>query len=184
MRVARTTPIQAEPAFRLDPFSLPARLFAEGTDPVAAPLYLDRDIALLQRRIAGLPQIIRVALKSYRGVAIRLGASLHATAGAIVLVHRDPALEVVLSSGGDACDLAADWQAWGNVLGLNLLVEDEDGLLAPARSYLGSLAVAPPRARRHHAQFAERRPRFLTRRKVGRPDISERIAAREIIART
>jgi hypothetical protein len=41
----------------------------------------------------------------------------------------------------------------------------------------------PPQPRRRHSFFADRRPRFLVRRKNGRPGRLERLSAHEIIAR-
>ena len=120
----------------------------------------------------------------FKGVAIRYDVTDHATPSAeITLIHRDPALHLPLSRGGDTADLSADWQAWAKLFGLPLLVQDKAGDLRPAKSYLGKLAVATSLDRRHHAQFAERRPRFLTRRKTGAKSAREMFAGREIIAR-
>lgn len=187
MRVVKTTPVQAEPGFRLNPFSLPAR-FEAGQSGSAAPMasvYLDDQVAIVRRRVAGLPLNIKIPVKMYRGVAIRYDVTRDGPAtGDLFLVHRDPALHLPLSRGDDPANLSVDWQSWARLFGLPLLVEDETGRLVPARTYLGKLAVLPQRDRRYHAQFAERRPRFLTRRKTGPKGRRAVVAGREIIART
>jgi Family of unknown function (DUF6101) len=186
MRVAGTAPVQAEPSFRLNPFTLPARYeaFPAGT-ATGTSVYLDRKVAILRRRVAGLPLNIRIPIKMYRGVAIRF-TEAHDTPvrTEILLAHRDPALHLVLSCGEDAGELAADWLAWANLFGLPLLVAEDDGSFRSARTYLGRLKVSTPRERRYHAQFAERRPRFLSRRKPGRKGPYEMLEGREIIARS
>jgi hypothetical protein len=45
------------------------------------------------------------------------------------------------------------------------------------------MIVARPKPRRRHSYFAKRRPRFLTRRKVGHLDAVRVVFGREIIAR-
>ena len=97
-------------------------------------------------------------------------------------MHRDPALTLPLVVAGEPEDVAADWQAWGRALNLPLLVVEQDGTVSRPVERLGAVAVARPRPRRRHSFFAGRRPRFLTRRKPGRGESTERLAGREIIA--
>jgi hypothetical protein len=47
---------------------------------------------------------------------------------------------------------------------------------------IDKLDIYPAKARRRHSYFAARRPRFLTRRKTGRPGKPEILTGREIIA--
>ena len=188
MRVAQTTPVQAEPAFRLNPFHLPAcnDALTAGRPGMSSPaVYLDQSVAVVRRSVGGKNLDIKVPIRRYQGIAISCTlddpAAPHTE---LVLIHRDPALQVVLSSGADLNEMSADWQAWARQLGLPLLVRDDDGVLQPARTYLGTLSVGTPRDRRPHAQFADRRPRFLVRRKTGSKAEQPVLKAREIIART
>jgi hypothetical protein len=98
-------------------------------------------------------------------------------------MHRDPALSLPLMIADDPADVAADWQAWGRTLGLPLLVVGQDGTVASPVEQIGAVIQQPPKPRRRHSFFADRRPRFLTRRKTGRPGALEILTAREIIAR-
>lgn len=182
MRVGQTTPVQAEQAFRLNPFSLPARYHPAAEHTMA--VYLDRSFAILRRQVAGCPLTVTVPIKMYRGVAIRYTTGSDGPAAELFLAHRDPDLSVALSRIGDPEDSVADWQAWARLFGLPLLIEEDSGDLKPARTYVGSLAVGTTLDRRPHAQFADRRPRFLVRRKPGAKGSHKQIAGREIIART
>lgn len=187
MRVEQTTPHQAEHTFRLNPFSLPAHYEATTADGVQTnrSVYLDRTMAIVRRKVAGLPLNVKMPIKKYQGVAIQYDVAGDGTPCVeISLQHRDPAMNLTLSRGNDTLDVSADWQAWANLFGLPLLIKSETGEIQPAKGYLGSLIVSATLERRYHAQFAERRPRFLTRRKPGRKGPQSRYNEREIIART
>ena len=84
---------------------------------------------------------------------------------------------------GDAEDVAADWQAWGQALALPLLIVEGDGTVREALSKIGSVVVADAKARRTVASLTKRRPRMLKRRKTGRYTEGGRVEGREIIAR-
>jgi len=187
MRVGQTTPLQAEHAFRLNPFSLPARFEAVSAEPGAAQasVYLDHTVAIVRRTVAGLPLNMKIPIKMYKGVGIEYDVADDGTpAVEIFLVHRDPAMNLVLFRGNDTTDVSADWQAWARMFGLPLMIRSETGGFRTAKGYFGKLEVSDCLERRYHAQFAERRPRFLTRRKPGAKGPRESFSGREIIART
>lgn len=173
-------------AMRLDPFALPVRtsVSSGGRAPGAASVLLDRHQVVIQRAVAnGLPLTLTVPTSAYRGVAVRMEAD--ATGGVRVnleLQHRDPMLSVPLALADDPADIAADWQAWGKVLGLPLLLIEADGRVSEPVERIGRLTVAAPRPRRMHSFFADRRPRFLARRKTGGVP-SELIAGEELFGR-
>jgi hypothetical protein len=100
----------------------------------------------------------------------------------VELLHAESALTLLLASSDTPEDLAGDWQAWGRTLDLPLLVVGQDGSVSVPLLNRG-VTIAPPKPRRRHSYFAKRRPRFLTRRKTGRPELMERLSGREIIAR-
>jgi hypothetical protein len=87
------------------------------------------------------------------------------------LQHRDPALSIPLWISEDAEEIAQMWALWSEIFGLPQLPEDKQR--EPAQ-----------RRRRHHV-ISKRRPRFLTRRRVGRLlDAPKSFSGeREIIAR-
>ena len=101
-----------------------------------------------------------------------------------MLLHRDPSLNITVARSSDMEDLPADWQMWGRRYNLPLILIEADGVEQLISERVGSVEVAQPTPRRPHAMFAARRPRFLTRRKTGSIDNSNRLAGREIIART
>jgi hypothetical protein len=172
--------------FRLDPRMLPVRGSAHAGTAADIQFILDRDRAILHRqRRAGPPLTLTVPLKNYLGVAVRMEPA--DSAGRIrvfvELLHTDPALTLPLIVGDEPGDVAGDWQAWGRVLSLPLLVIGQDGSVSAPIGDLGGVIASVPRPRRRYSFFAGRRPRFLTRRKTGHSRATEQLAGREIIAR-
>jgi hypothetical protein len=170
---------------------LPVRYSAgigTGARRVAAVIVLDRQEAILKRLSpSGAPATFCLPIKSFDGVAVRIvpagnDGDIEVT---VELLHRDPALCVPLIVADDPGDVAADWQSWGRVLGLPLLLVLPDGSIEKPVDHIGAIRKLPSRPRRRHSFFASRRPRFLTRRKTGlkRGEI-EILDAREIIARS
>jgi hypothetical protein len=171
-------------ASRLDPRSLPASASITSGRAAGTVFTIDGEAATLSRPAHG-SRATRVPLTAYRGVAVRMeGGNAGAVRVFVELLHSEPALTLPLIVADDPTDAAADWQAWGRALKLPLLVVAADGTVSQPLSSLGALTVFPAKPRRRHAFFAERRPRFLARRKPGRRGSLERLSGREIIART
>jgi hypothetical protein len=172
--------------FRLDPQSLPVRGSARNDGAADTAFILDRERAIVRRhRHAGPPITLTVPLGSYRGVSVRMepaGATGHIRVF-VELLHQDPALTLPLIVGDEPEDVAADWQAWGRVLNLPLLVIGQDGSVSAPLSAVGGVIAGLSKPRRRHSFFAGRRPRFLTRRKTGHSHPTEQLGGREIIAR-
>ena len=101
----------------------------------------------------------------------------------VELLHADASLTLTLAVTDDPYDIYADWQAWAKALGLPLLVVGQDGSVGGPLAGMGGIIAARPQPRRRHSFFAQRRPRFLARRKAGSPGAAPRIEGREIIAR-
>jgi hypothetical protein len=154
-------------------FAGPRRI--EACDPRAdgrrRVVLLARDRVVIARSVAGVFMHIAMAPNAYRGVVLRLDAlrddGFHYE---IRLAHRDPDLSVTLYEASDDSEIQAEWRLWAKFLGLPALVEREEGRAEPESAHLGEIAVAGPRARRHGKTITGRRPRFLMRRKSGRPD--------------
>ncbi len=102
-----------------------------------------------------------------------------------MLEHADPALSVPLFSSSEADDIVAEWQSWGRVLGLPLLVAEGDGSLREPFARLGALRIEPPTwRRRRRSAIAKRRPSRLLRRQPGKLPAAPVVhREREIIAR-
>lgn len=173
--------------YRLDPATLPIFHAAPAGGPGGeASFILDRERVVLKRMIrTGAPMMATVPVADYVGVAVRMAAvdsegTLRVT---VELLHNDPSLTVRLAVAEEPETVAADWQAWGNVLKLPLLIVEQDGTVGQPLMQLGGLVANPVKPRRHHSFFADRRPRFLTRRKKGGHDRGDRVTGREIIAR-
>jgi hypothetical protein len=173
---------------RLDPLSLPVRLTVpdERTDDGTRIIEIGRDRVLLLRSVRGVRMRIRIPLDGFLGVAVRaLVSASEADRVAISLEHRDPSLGILLHVGEEVDGLLAEWQRWGRVLGLPLLIAGLDGCLRPAVAMLGALVNGETAARRRRrTPLRKRRPYFFARRKgpaVRLPPVVHR-DEREIIA--
>jgi hypothetical protein len=129
-----------------------------------------RGSVVIRRVVAGVPMAIRVASAAYRGVALRISGfddgRFHYE---VKLLHRDPDLAVLLAEGGDEAAIAAQWREWVKFLGLPALVGRTE--LSDVQVNIDGVDLARrlPSPRRRGSAAARRRPRFLMRRKVGRP---------------
>jgi Family of unknown function (DUF6101) len=176
---------------RLDPFSLPVRFQAAdaAADERLRIVDLHRERVVVRRSVRGMRMAVSLPVAAYRGIAIRLigTAGEIPNAIAVVLEHCDPGLSLPLfatAAGGD--DVVAEWQAWGRVLGLPLLIAESDGSMREPFARLGAVRVeAPIRRRRRRSAIARRRPARALRRRAGlRPDAPPVYRGeREIIAR-
>jgi Family of unknown function (DUF6101) len=177
-------------ALRLDPFSLPVRFEAadEAADERLRVIDLHRERVVVRRCVRGMRMALNLPVAAFRGVAIRLTgkAGEPPTAIAVVLEHGDPSLSLPLFCASAGDEILAEWQSWGRVLGLPLLVAERDGSLREPFARLGAVRVeAPTWRRRRRSAIARRRPSFLARR---RPGVSLKMPSlhrgeREIIAR-
>jgi Family of unknown function (DUF6101) len=175
---------------RLDPFSLPVRFEAadEAADGRLRVVDLYRERVVVRRSVRGMHMALNLPVTAYRGVAIRLTgkADEPPTAIAVVLEHGDPALSLPLFSSNASDDIVAEWQSWGRVLNLPLLIAERDGSLREPFARLGGLRIeAPIWRRRRRSAIARRRPSILLRRRarVVPPTPTLHRGEREIIAR-
>ena len=177
---------------RLDPFSLPVRFEAadEAADERRRVVDLHRERVVLRRSVRGMRMALNMPVTAFRGVAIRLfGVSpgnSAPTSIAVVLEHQDPALSLPLFSSPEADDIVAEWQSWGRVLGLPLLVAEGDGSLREPFARMGALRIETPTwRRRRRTTIARRRPSRLLRRRPGKLPETPLVhrGEREIIAR-
>jgi Family of unknown function (DUF6101) len=137
---------------------------------------LDSENVRIARVVAGVFMNVTVATSAYRGVMLRVaGAREDGFSYEIRLVHADPDLCIALAEANDDLDVQAEWRLWARVLGLPALVERIEGRGEPDRPMLGKVAVRGAAPRRRGRTITARRARFLTRRKVGRPELSLRI---------
>lgn len=133
---------------------------------------LDDKQVLIARVVAGVFMNVTVATSAYRGVMLRVvGGRNDGFSYEIRLVHADPDLCVALAEVDDDLEVQAEWRLWARVLGLPALVERVEGRDEPDRPLLGRVAVRPAAPRRRGKTITARRARFLTRRKLGRPEL-------------
>jgi hypothetical protein len=157
---------------RLDPFALPVRFEAadERADERLRVIDLHRERVVLRRCVRGMRMALNMPVKAFRGVAIRMvpESPEKPASIAVVLEHGDPALSLPLFASIEGDEIVAEWQAWGRVLGLPLLVVERDGTLRAPFGRIGALNIDVPtwrRRRRNALKF--RRPSMLLRRRPG-----------------
>ncbi|MBR1200469.1 hypothetical protein JQ634_32800 [Bradyrhizobium sp. AUGA SZCCT0240] len=138
-------------ALRLDPLSLPLRFDAQDTraDGGVRQIELHRERVVLRRAVKGMQMAVNVRVSDFLGVALR-GLD---DAQMLVLVHRDPSLNIPLGVSSDAEELSSAWQMWSDIFALPLLPEDK--------------RRDPAQRRRRHNAIRARRPKFLVRRRAG-----------------
>ncbi len=154
---------------RLDPLSLPLSFQAQDAraDGGVRRIELHRERVVLHRAVSGMRMAVNIRVRDFKGVALR-GLD---DAQVLVLVHRDPSLNIPLCVSSDREEIASAGQIWSDILALPLLAEEEPH--------------EPAARRRRHNAIRARRPRFLVRRRAGDLLNPANIHAgeREIIAR-
>jgi hypothetical protein len=177
-------------ALRLDPYALPVRYAARdsGADGQVRDIELDRERVVLRRAVAGIRMKVGVPVTEFTGVTMRTlpPEGEEPAAIAVMLEHRDGGLTVPLYVATESDDALAQWKSWGRVLGVPLLVADDDGALREPFSRMGRVGLGTPYPRRRRrAAIKWRRPSILMRRKPGRPAAAPAVHRdeREIIAR-
>jgi hypothetical protein len=154
---------------RLDPLSLPLSFHAHDTraDDGVRRIELHRERVVLHRAVKGMRMAINVRVRDFLGVALR---SVDDDAQVLVLVHRDPALNIPLCESADREEIVSAWLTWSDIFALPQLMEDDH--------------YEPAVRRRRHNAIRARRPKFLVRRRLGNLTNTETIhREREIIAR-
>ncbi len=115
---------------RLDPLSLPLSFHAHDTraDGGVRRIELHRERVVLHRAVKGMRMAINVRVSDFLGVALR-GLD---DAQMLVLVHRDPALNIPLCVSSDHEEIASAWQMWSDIFALPLLAEESRANRPPA----------------------------------------------------
>ena len=158
-----------------------------GTPSLPAEIFLDRDRAVIKRRVAGVPVTVVVPANGFDGVMVRIvpGAVPGEIVAALILKHPDSALSITLAETEKSDDLATLWSRWAQTLNLPMLVCDLGGKVKPIEAF-SAIPAASPAPRRKLRLLTGRRPRFLNKRVAGKrgPSTVCHGTEREIIART
>lgn len=181
-------PVWAGHELRLDPSRLPQQVsYAVRSQTNEISITLDRRGAVMRKRlpVSGLPISVALPSRSFAGVAAR--AIDHGDGEVTVtleLHHRDPDLCVPLLVSHDLDDIAADWRAWSKAYGLPMMMVEADGVARNLEDHFGGVMIGRTRPRRRYSFFADRRPRFLVKRKPASLGVARLVVdGEEIIAR-
>jgi hypothetical protein len=181
-------PVWAGRNMRLDPFRLPQAVsYATRDDLSDVTFTIDPRGAVIKRTLeqSGLPVTIMLPARAFRGVAARAIEDAEGNVTVTLeLLHGDPMLSVPLLVAHDLDDVAADWRAWADAFRLPMLLIEADGVARTLEESLGAcIKTLPPLERRTRRLPANRRPRFLARRKQGNLGLRLVVDGEEIIAR-
>ncbi len=173
---------------RLSPFSLPARFAATdaAADERVRQVELYRERVVVRRSVAGMRMALNMPVSAFTGVALRVLIGEDKVTASVTLEHRDPSLALPLFTSGEAGEAFAEWRAWANVLGLPLLVAEDDGALREPFARMGGVRIAGVRPRRRRRSVLKRRRASLPlRRRTGKITEATPVyrGEREIIAR-
>lgn len=178
-----------EPILRLDPGALPVRyqvFFGGAASGAPAAVVLDREQAVIRQVRGGVPTLLTLPIAQFRGVAARFEPRKDGRVRTTIeLAHEDPALSLPVASSFDADAMADDWEEWGKVLGLPLLLPmtgDGSWRIVSEPTSTDDEPAEVPAPRRARTFTSGRRTRFARRRKTGRPPLHI-VTGREIIAR-
>jgi len=132
---------------------------------------LSRDLVIIARRREGV--LMRIALKprAFRGVLLRAVAL---EAGVfqyqVSLEHRDTEFNVILACCEGVAEAETAWRSWARFVGAPALVEREEGRYEEV--FVAGRLQIETYPRRRGRGVGARRPRFLARRKMGRPELA------------
>ena len=173
-------------ALRLDPFALPLRFSASdaAADERVRHVELYRERVVVRRQLAGMRMALNLPLTAFAGIAIRLVPGEAQVA--VTLEHRDPSLALPLYVSAEADEALVQWRVWGDVLGLPLLIAEDNGALREPFARLGAVRLSRVRPRRRrHSCLRKRRPMMPLRRARAEitPATPVHRGEREIIAR-
>ena len=180
-------PSWATDILRLDPGLFPQQLSYKLHDSAeVVNITIDERGAVMRRCLpsSGLPLTVALPSRIFSGVAAR--AIDHGNGEVTVtleLHHTDPGLCIPLLVAHDLYDIAADWRSWSDAFRIPMLMVEADGVARQLDEHLLTVGSTPPKPRRRHSYFANRRPRFLVRRTTGRLGVAMKIEGKEIIAR-
>ncbi len=185
--VLRVQPVWAGQEFRLDPTRLPQQVsYAPRDSANTVTITVGKNGATMKRHLemSGLPLNIALPSRAFRGVAARAMELGPDTAMVTLeLLHEDEALCVPLRVGHDLAAIARDWQLWAEILKLPMMIVDADGIARDLDDSARTVIAGKSHERRHNAFFAQRRPRFLARRRLGHLGCRLVVEGVEIIAR-
>lgn len=180
-------PVWAGQEFRLDPMRLPQSVsYAARTGDKFVEITVDYKGAVLKRLNDCAEACFNIALpnRAFTGVAARaVDTGPDSALVTLELLHQDETLCVPLRVGHELADIAKDWQLWADLLDLPMMIVDADGIARTLEDSARQVVMNDPHNRRHSAMFAERRPRFLARRRLGSLGVRLTVGGKEIIAR-
>jgi hypothetical protein len=137
----------------------------------------------IDRKVEGVAMRLGLPCSAYLGVVLTLAGAPDEPRFIIRLDHADPELSVVLADTVEDDDIVALWRQLADQTGLPRFLEREPGVLEATEARIGQVAVGPARAmRRRGAVALRRRPRFLTRRRMGERRLMKPVVCGQVLS--
>jgi hypothetical protein len=138
---------------------------------------------MIDRTLDGIAMRLGIPCEAYRGVVLTLEGSERAPRFRLRLAHADDELSVVLHETDDDTQIVALWRGYSDLTGLPRFLERKRGVLESAEIRMGPVVIGPaPVMRRRGAIAVKRRPRFLTRRRIGERRRMTHVACERVLS--
>jgi hypothetical protein len=146
-------------------------------------VYLGEGRVVIDRQVEGVSMRVGLPCSAYRGVVLQLSGAPDHPRFIIRLDHADAELSVIVAETGDDAEIVAVWRSYAAQTGLPRFLEREPGILEPVETRLGEVAIgSAPIVRRRGAVALRRRPRFLTRRRMGERRLMTRVTCEQVLS--
>jgi hypothetical protein len=188
-------PEWADCELRVTPGQLPHRFsFLAIGDTKHVDVTLNERGAMIDKVLekSDLPISLALPANAFKGIAARaIDDGKGNSTVTLELHHTDADLCSPLLVDTHLHNIAGDWRAWSELYNIPMLMIEADGVARPLDEDMAQITHEPSirsqpviTNRRRLANVAERRPRFLVRRKTGPLGCRMLLSGREIIART
>ena len=138
---------------------------------------------MIDRKVEGVAMRLGLPCSAYRGVVLALAGAPDNPRFIIRLDHADPELSVVLAETADGDDIVALWCQLADQTGVPRLLEREAGVLEAMEARIGQVTVGPVLVKRRRGAVAlRRRPRFLTRRRMGERRLMKHVVCEQVLS--
>jgi len=147
---------------------LPAEILPAAANDDVAPEPVKTVTVRRTLEKSGVSIKIKVPVDEFIGVGVATRISEDGVlTSSISLVHSDPDLNYQVFEEVGNTSVVAEWQNWGKKLRLPLYIIAGDGSLLPYSQHVDGVMLGHATERRKLTADANRRPRFLNRRKPG-----------------
>jgi hypothetical protein len=165
------------------PFSAPSTQPDPRADGAQRLVFVGEGRVVIDRQVEGVAMRLGLQCSAYRGVVLTLAGAPDEPRFIVRLDHADAELSVILADTEDDSEIVALWRSFAAQTGLPRFLEREPGVLEATDVRIGDVVIGPaPVMRRRGAVALLRRPRFLTRRRMGERRLMKRVPCEQVLS--